>query len=42
MINPFSGACTLRLAGTKPLVASERRIIIINTNPGDSMEIRRE
>jgi hypothetical protein len=37
----ISGACRLQLASTKQLVTSERRIII-NANPGDSLEIRPE
>ena len=41
LMNPFSAACRLQLASTKPLVTSERRIII-NANPGDSLEIRPE
>jgi hypothetical protein len=41
LMNPFSGASRLQLAGTKQLVTSERRIII-DANPGDSLEIRPE
>jgi hypothetical protein len=41
LMNPFSGACRLKPAGTKQLVTSER-CIIINANPGDSLEIRPE
>jgi hypothetical protein len=41
VVNPFSGVCRLQPAGRKPLVTSEGRISI-DTNPGDSLEIRPE
>jgi len=41
LMNPFSGACRLQLAPSKPLLISER-CITINANPGDSLVIRPE